>query len=320
MEGTKNALVTGATSGLGFETAAQLAIRGYSQVVVSGRTSDKIAAAIGRLEKQTARDVFEPLVVDLDDLATVEEAASKLVDSGHRFDTLILNAGLAPRSEPAFAQDGLETTVTSSLVGHHVLTTRLLDAGLVNEDARIVIAGSEAARGDVPTFKPVDLRQMASEHFGGDLEAAIEAQMRMQSPAEYKPSDVYATVKVFVAWWATALAERLPAGTTVNAVSPGSTPDTNAIHNAPFYMRYIMVPIFKLIPGMSHSVADGASRYLEVADYGPEITGAFFASRPKKMTGPLARMEYDHIADRNGQQALWSVLAKVTGGVTYKAA
>ena len=85
-------------------------------------------------------------------------------------------------------------------------------------------------------------------------------------------------------------------------------------------MRYFMIPVFKLIPGMSHSVADGAARYLESAGYGPGVTGAFYASRPKKMTGPLSRMEYNHIADRDGQQALWTVLAKVTGGVTYEAA
>lgn len=63
---------------------------------------------------------------------------------------------------------------------------------------------------------------------------------------------------MFVAWWAAQLATMLPEGMAVNAVSPGSTPDTNAINNASLYMRKLMIPIFKLIPGMSHSVADGA--------------------------------------------------------------
>jgi NAD(P)-dependent dehydrogenase (short-subunit alcohol dehydrogenase family) len=159
---------------------------------------------------------------------------------------------------------------------------------------------------------------MAREHFEGDLEKAIEAQMRMDSPATYKPGDTYATVKVFVAWWAAHLARLLPSGMTVNAVSPGSTPDTNAINNAPFYMRRIMVPMFKLVPGMSHSIADGARRYLEVADY-PE-TGKFYASKLKKLTGPLDEIRLDHILDTDGQRALWNVTSRVTGGVTYKAA
>jgi NAD(P)-dependent dehydrogenase (short-subunit alcohol dehydrogenase family) len=141
----------------------------------------------------------------------------------------------------------------------------------------------------------------------------------MEPPAKYKPGDTYATAKLFVAWWAAELARRLPNGMTVNAVSPGSTPDTNALRNAPFSMRYLMVPIFKVMPGMSHSVETGASRYLEVAAYGDDVTGKFFASRPKKMTGPLVEIQMDHFDNPAGQRALWAVTTKVAGGVGYPA-
>ncbi len=319
MDSTRTALVTGTTSGLGFETAAQLAENGY-HVVVTGRNQIRTEEAVQRLVARTGRDVFEPLALDLDDLASVETAATDLADRAGKFDVLILNAGIAPTQEPTITASGLEATVTSSLIGHHLLTMRILDAGLLNESARIVIAGSEAARGDVPTFSPVDLRAMATEHFSGNLEAAIEAQMKLAPPAKYRASDVYATVKVFVAWWAAELARRLPAGATVNAVSPGSTPDTNAVDNAPFYMRKLMIPLFKLIPGMSHSVADGAGRYIEVAGYGPEVNGSFYASKPKKMTGAIEKMSYEHIDDPDAQRALWAVVARATGHVSEQAA
>lgn len=190
---------------------------------------------------------------------------------------------------------------------------RLLGKGLLAENARIVIAGSEAARGDVPSFTPVEIDGFAAANFDGELEAAIESQMRMEAPATYKPGDTYATAKLFVAWWAAELANKLPDGMTVNAVSPGSTPDTNAVRNAPFYMRYIMVPVFKLVPGMSHSVSDGAGRYLEAADFGPEVTGKFFASKPKKMTGAITEIQMDHFDNPAAQQALWNVTSQVTG-------
>lgn len=314
---SRTAIVTGATSGLGFETAAQLADQGYARVIATGRSESKIADTIRRLESKTARSVFEPLVIDNDDLATVEAAVTELESRGGQIDVAILNAGIAPPKELMKTKTGLEATVASTLIGHHLLTIRLLEHNLLADGASIVIAGSEAARGDVPTFHPVDLGTLASDHFDGDLEAAIDTQMRMEPPAKYKAADTYATAKVFVAWWAAELARLLPAGMSVNAVSPGSTPDTNAINNAPFYMRKLMIPMFKLLPGMSHSVTDGAGRYLEVADYDPSVTGKFFASRPKKMTGPLAEVQLAHIDDAAAQHALWNVTSRVAGGVSY---
>lgn len=304
------ALVTGASSGLGFEASAQLAERGYRRVIISARTSEKATTARDLLFARTGEDVFETLTLDNDDLTTVESAAVELADRGGKIDLLVLNAGMAPTREVLRTAQGIEGTVSSTLIGHHLLTGRLLESGLLAERARIVIAGSEAARGDVPTFHPLDVNAFAAEHFDGNLEAAIEAQVLMEAPAEYNPSDVYATAKLFVAWWAAELARGLPEGMAVNAVSPGSTPDTNAARNAPFYMRYLMLPVFRLVPGMSHSVEDGAGRYLEVAGYDDEVTGKFFASPPKKMTGRLVEQRFDLLDDGAAQRALMNVATR----------
>ncbi len=316
---TRTALVTGANSGLGYEAAAQLAELGYGTVIVTARSDEKAGVARDQLVARTGKEVFDILALDNFTLETVEAAAATLAQRGHKIDLLLLNAGLAPTKDVSRTASGVEATVAASLVGHHLFTMRLLEAGLLGDQARIVIAGSEAARGDVPTFNPISFGAFSAEHFSGDVEAAIETYFRMDAPAAYKPGDVYATVKMFVAWWAAELAERLPAGMTVNAVSPGSTPNTNAIRNAPFFMKRIMVPFFKLVPGMSHSVADGAGRYLEAAGYGDDVTGKFFASKPKKMTGPLTEIEMDHLNDLAGRRALWNVTSKIVGGVGYPA-
>lgn len=308
----RTALVTGANSGLGFEASAQLAEQGYQRVIITARTTEKAATARDQLFARTGEDVFEILTLDNDDLATVESAAVALAERGGKIDLLLLNAGMAPPKTLVRTAQGIEGTVASTLVGHYLLTSRLLEEDLLGDNARIIIAGSEAARGDVPTFHPLDVDAFAAEYFDGNLEAAIEAQLLMEAPAKYKPSDVYATAKMFVVWWAAELAQSLPEGMTVNVVSPGSTPDTNAINNAPFYMRYLMVPMFKLVPGMSHSVEVGAGRYLEAAGYGDEITGKFFASRPKKMTGPLVEIQMDHLDNPTAQQALLNVTTNVT--------
>lgn len=312
----RTALVTGATSGLGLEVAAQLAAQGRGPVIITGRSEARVAEARRTLTARVGADPFETLVLDNDDLASVEAAAAMLVERQSHVDLLILNAGIAPGNKVSISPDGIERTVSSTLTGHHVLTMRLLEHGLIGPEANIVIASSEAARGDVPMFHPVDFRELAADSFGGDLEAAIEAQIRMEPPTTFKAGDQYATAKVLVAWWAAELARRVPVGVTVNAVSPGSTPGTNAIRNAPFLMRYVLLPMFKFMPGMSHDVSDGARRYLDVADRGPEVSGQAFASAPKKMVGPLVRMEQPHIVDVTSQQAGWQAIV-ATSGVDY---
>lgn len=196
---------------------------------------------------------------------------------------------------------------------------RLLNSGLLSDHARVIIAGSEASRGDFPLFKPIDIDNLATEIFDGDLEAAIDAVMRMEPSITYHPNNQYATVKMSAVWWAAELAKKLPPGMTVNAVSPGSTPGTNGTRDAPFLMKRLVVPIIKLIPGMSHSVSDGASRYLEATAYGPERTGQFFASKPKKGTGPLHIVAMTHFDNPAAQTALWNTTTKITGGASYSA-
>lgn len=182
MTDNRTALVTGATSGLGFETAAQLAEEGHGQVFATGRTPERAAVAADELSARTGIDVFIPIALDLDDPGSVDDAVAELAARSDHIDVAVLNAGIAPTKELRRSEAGYELTVSSSLIGHHLLTVRLLERGLLAARARIVIAGSEAARGDVPTFTPLDLPSFASERFAGDLEAAIEAQMQMQRP------------------------------------------------------------------------------------------------------------------------------------------
>lgn len=319
MNDKRNALVTGATSGLGFEAAAQLAAEGYDNITITGRTQSRAAEAATKLREQTGKDVFTTLTVDLSQPESVQAAASELADRGERFDTLLLNAGMVSGNEIVRTIDGIEMTFASSLIGHHQLTMRILESDLLAPMARVVIAGSEAARGDVPMFNPVDLPDFAKTHFSNDLEAAAEALIRQDGPVKFKSANAYANAKLFVAWWAASLARKLPEGTTVNAVSPGSAPDTDAGRNANFMMG-LMMKAFKKAParlGMSAPVSVAATRYIDATKMGADVTGQFFASAPKKMTGPLHKVVLDHVHDRTSQDAAWNATVKVAGGIGY---
>jgi NAD(P)-dependent dehydrogenase (short-subunit alcohol dehydrogenase family) len=314
----QTALVTGATSGLGFEAALQTADAGYGRVIITGRSAERAETARATLAERSGKDVFETLEVDLNQTASVQRAVAELASRGHVIDYLLLNAGMVSGSKPVLTDEGVEITYASSLIGHHQLTMGVLEHGLLAAEGHIVIAGSEAARGDVPTFTPVDLPKYAAKHFDGDLERAAVSLIRNDGPAKYKPAAVYATTKAFVAWWAASLARLLPEGTTVNAVSPGSAPDTDAARHANFFMRNIMMPFMKKAPGMAADTPTAASRYLEASTFPADVTGRFFASAPKKMTGPLHPVELDHIDDRSSQDAAWTATVEVAG-VAYPA-
>lgn len=316
----KTALVTGATSGLGFEAAAQLAEAGYERITITGRSTDRAETARAELVARTGRDVFDTLALDLGTPKSVQAAAEELVRRGGKIDFLLLNAGMVGRNDLVKTDEGIEITHASSLVGHHQLTMHMLEDDLLCKHARIVIAGSEAARGDVPTFNPIDLAEFAAEHHADDRVAAADSVMRGAPHVKYKPSNTYANAKLFVAYWAAELARKLPTGMTVNAVSPGSAPDTNGDRNAPFFLKRVMMPIFKLVPGMSAPVSVAAARYLEAADYPEQVTGQFFASAPKKMTGPLHKVELPHVHDQASQEATWKAIVAVAGGVDFPVA
>jgi NAD(P)-dependent dehydrogenase (short-subunit alcohol dehydrogenase family) len=323
MNSTKTALITGATSGLGLESAIHLANQGFGRVIVTGRSIEKATAAAREMTERTGSNVFEPLALDLNKSGSVRQALTELTGAGSQISVLLLNAGIVGGASRAMTEENIEVTFASSLIGHHQLTMGILAGKLLAPNARIVIAGSEAARGDVPTFKPVDLPAYAAKHYGSDLEAAALSLIRQDGPLKYKAHNVYATTKLFVAWWASSVAELLPEGTTVNAVSPGAAPGTNGDRNANFLMRKIMVPMMKRMPkrlGLAAPVAVAAMRYIDATLFGPEITGQFFASAPKKMTGPLHKVDLAHVNDRKSRDAAWNAIAASTGKTFVEAA
>lgn len=312
----RTALVTGATSGVGEEAAAQLAAAGFDTVTVTGRTQAKAEAAAKTLSERTGREVFAGLALDLNDRASVDAAIAELAKRNAKIDVLLLNAGLVAGKELTRTNDGVEVTFAASLVGHHRFAMGLLRQGALAPGARIVIAGSEAARGDVMTMTRTDIRTFADTHCNGDLIHAADTLMRQATPVKYKPGNAYADTKAFVALWAAALARRLPEQSTVNAVSPGATPDTQGVRNAPFFMRKIMLPLMKRAPkrlGLAGTLPQAADRYLKALTFSHDLTGQFFASEPRRMTGPMGPVEQPVFNDAELQEAIWTATAHAAG-------
>ncbi len=306
------ALVTGTTSGLGYAAAGLLAAKGYKEVIVTGRSLAGVQKTAAQLAAETKKKIFTPLELDLDSPSSVQSAVAELIKRGQQIDFLLLNAGLVPFKKRALTAEGIEAS-QAPLIGHHRLAVGLLRANLLSPNARIVIAGAEPARGGVPMFKYTDLPAFAAKYHHGDRTAAVEALIRNGPNVKYVPNNAYADAKLIIAWWVAALARRLPSGMAVYAVSPGGATDTKVVRSAGLALRYLMIPIVKLIPGMNQTPETAARRYIQASEFGTDVSGQFFASAQGKFSGPIEVQRQPHLLDRASQEAAWQAVVKVSG-------
>lgn len=305
-------LVTGATSGLGYAAARILAGDGWREIIVTGRSLARVQETAARLAAETKRQVFTPLELELDAPASVQSALAELVKRGRPIDFLLLNAGMVPGKQRVITAAGVEAS-QAPLIGHHRLTVGLLRANLLSPNARIVIAGAEPARGGVPMFKYTDVDALAAKYHQGDLTAAMEALLRNGPNVRYVPNNAYADAKLIVAWWAAALARRLPSGMAVYAVSPGAATATNVSRQASLAVKYLFIPIANLIPGMNQKPETAAGRYVQASKFGTEVSGQFFASAQGKFSGPIEAQLHPHLLDGANQEAAWQAVVNVSG-------
>jgi NAD(P)-dependent dehydrogenase (short-subunit alcohol dehydrogenase family) len=156
----RTTVVTGANSGLGFETALALA-RSGARVVLACRDRARGAAAIDRLVLEAPGADVELAGLDLADLASVRTFASDFSAGHDRLDLLVNNAGVMaiPRRETA---DGFEMQFGTNHLGHFALTGLLLDLLLATAGSRVVTVSSMAALGSRIRFDDLQGRR----HYG----------------------------------------------------------------------------------------------------------------------------------------------------------
>ena len=114
------AVITGASGGLGFETASALIGKGAT-VIVAARNAEKGTSAVAKLGR---RAHFERL--DLADLASVAAFADRLIQRERPVDILVNNAGLAAPPKRAVTRDGFELQFGTNFLGHFAVTSHLL--------------------------------------------------------------------------------------------------------------------------------------------------------------------------------------------------
>jgi NAD(P)-dependent dehydrogenase (short-subunit alcohol dehydrogenase family) len=157
----KTCVITGATSGIGLETAARLGALG-ARLVLVGRNRDKGNAAINRLRTHVPGVAVEIHYADLSRPDEIRRLGGALLDTAPRIDVLVNNAG-ALFANRSTTPDGLELTFALNHMGYFRLTAVLRDRLIASAPARVVNVASEAHRGSHLDFE--DLQ--GSRHYNG---------------------------------------------------------------------------------------------------------------------------------------------------------
>ena len=137
------AIVTGANSGLGYQTTLALAEK-QTHVIMACRNKEKGAAAYRKIRQQHPKAAVTVMALDLADLASISQFADAFLTQYNRLDLLINNAGIMipPRRHTV---DGFELQLGTNHLGHFALTGHLLERLLKQPNSRIVTISSVVA-------------------------------------------------------------------------------------------------------------------------------------------------------------------------------
>jgi len=265
----RRCLVTGANSGIGFETALALADLG-ADVVLLCRSAERGEEAARRIREQTGSRAVAVETLDVSSLASVRAAAARL--AGAPVDVLVHNAGVLP-SERVETPDGLELTWATHVVGPFLLTKLLLPALERSPGARVIWVSS----GGMYT------RRLNLD----DPNWAWRAYDGVVAYAETKRAQV-----VLAELWARKLAR---SGVLVNAMHPGWA-DTPSVRSS-------ISGFYRLTRAILRTPAEGADTvvWLAASEAARAHSGRFFFDREPRRTHLLP---FTRESERD-RKALW---------------
>ena len=280
----RTAIVTGANTGLGLETARMLALKGAT-VVLACRNLDKGKAALARIQSEQPKGIASLAALDLSDLDSVAAFAADFSATHERLDLLINNAGVMvpPLSR---TKQGFELQFGTNHLGHFALAGRLMPLILRTPDARVVVVASTAQRAGKIDFNDLNWERRP-----------------------YRPWAAYGQSKLANMMFALELQRRLAASSSqvrATAAHPGWT--ATDLQRTTGFVR-LLNPIFAMKP------AGGAMPTLRAATDPAAQGGTYWGPRglleisgppvPARIPGPA---QDEAVAAR-----LWQVSEALTG-------
>ena len=281
----KVVLITGATSGIGKQTALALAKMG-ARVVVTGRSKQSGEEAVAEIKTARGNAKVDLLIGDLSAQKNVHALAEQFKARYDRLDVLINNAGLAA-SERKLTEDGIESNFAVNVVTPYLLTRLLMDSLKKSPSPRVVTL------------------------MGGDVPAKLDMD-NLQSEKSFDGLNTYSQTKLAMMVLMYEFAQR-EKDVTINVCYPGqaSTNMTRSVtpEMLPRAMRW-MFPVFKLMVrddgGKSAAKASRSSIYLASSPEVEGVTGKYFDTNCKEAAWSPAVMEADV------REKVWTLVERIT--------
>jgi retinol dehydrogenase 12 len=274
----KYCLVTGATHGIGTETARALAAAG-AHVLVHGRDLARARAVAEALRRDSGNPEVHAVQADFARLADIRRLAQELCATLPRLDVLINNAGMMSATR-ATSADGYDLTFAVNHLAPFLLTNLLLGKLRECAPARIVVVASDAHR-----RATLDFDDLMNTKVAGLLPA-------------------YARSKLANILFVRALARRLAAGAvTVNALHPGLV-NSHLFHD--HAALRVLLSTFGRPFMLTPAVGARTSIYLATAPQVEGMSGGYYA--PCRRVPSSAAAQSDADAER-----LWQASERLTG-------
>lgn len=278
----RTVIITGANTGIGKETAIDLAKRN-ARVILACRDIKRGNQAEKEVKRASKSDDVSFKQLDLASFASIKKFAAEILEEESRIDILINNAGIM-RCPYWKTEDGFEMQFGVNHLGHFLLTNLLLDRIKESPTGRIVVVSSLAHR----RINGINFDDINSEK-------------------SYDPQVAYRQSKLANNLFTLALSKRL-SGTnvTVNCLHPGVIYTELGRHlNIPWFMKIILLPVALLILKTPWQGAQ-TNIFCAVAEELDGVSGLYFADCKEKKAAPAA-------LDELAAEQLWSLSLKLTG-------
>ena len=290
----KTFLITGTTSGTGFEAARILLSKG-AKVVMLNRNPKKAADTIATLQEKLGSAIpVSNIEMDLASLASVKKAADEVLRTVPQIDALLCNAAIAQVPKQTFTEDGFESQLGVNHYGNFLLQA-LLYPRIEESNGRIVTVGSMGYNLGIKTIQFDD----------------------MNWDKNYSPNGVYSQSKLAQIMTVYELQDRLKkagkTSVTAYACHPGAS-STSLIKTSGSLLTRFIWQIMKLTP-MVQSAEKGAYPEIMCATAPDLDQEAFYGPTGKNYwTGPVGECKLEpHAKDKSVMEKLWELSEKETG-------